>query len=61
MKKPEFFTVRLAVALVSYLVLALIATFALDGMLRTALWLLFIGLAVRTLIAARSECEADKD
>ncbi len=40
---------KLIVALCSYLVLALIATFTLDGVLRTAMWIFFIGLAAKTL------------
>ncbi len=55
MNKPEYFSVRLVVALVCYLILALIATFTLDGALRSVLWLLFLGLAVRTIIAAQEE------
>ncbi len=61
MKKPEYFSTRLVVALVCYFILALIATFTLDGMLRSALWLLFLGLAVRTLMAARNEDEERDD
>ena len=40
---------RLILALAAYLVLALVATFALDGLLRTALWIFFIALAGKTV------------
>jgi hypothetical protein len=40
---------KLIFALSAYLLLALIATFTLDGVLRTALWIFFIGLAAKTL------------
>lgn len=39
----------------AYAVLALIATIALDGMLRTALWFFFGLLAFRTVMAARND------
>ena len=41
---------RLAAALAGYLILALIATFILEGTLRIALWVFFAGLAVKTLL-----------
>jgi len=55
MEKPTFLTWRLAAALGAYAVLALIATIALDGMLRTALWFFFGLLAFRTVMAARND------
>jgi hypothetical protein len=58
MNRPKYLTKRLLAALGAYLALALVATFALDGMLRTVMWIFFAGLAVRTLIAAR---EQDQD
>ena len=51
--------VRLAIALVLYFVLALIATIALDGVVRTVMWLFFIGLAVKTIIAANDDRTMD--
>jgi hypothetical protein len=47
-------SVRLIAAESCYAVLALVATFTLDGVLRTALWLFFLWLAIKTLMAARS-------
>ncbi len=43
---------RLTIALIAYGLLALIAVFGLDGLLRTAVLLLLVGLAVRTIKAA---------
>jgi len=47
--------VRLVVAESCYALLALAATFTLDGVLRTALWLFFLFLAIKTLVAARDD------
>jgi hypothetical protein len=58
MERPKYLTKRLMVALGAYSILALVATIGLDGLLRTAIWIFFAGLAVRTLIAAR---EQDQD
>jgi hypothetical protein len=55
MERPKYLTNRLLVALGAYLVLGLVATVALDGMLRTVMWIFFAGLVVRTLIAARDQ------
>jgi len=44
---------RLWVALSAYAVLALIATFTHDGILRTALWIFFLWLAIKTLAASK--------
>jgi hypothetical protein len=46
---------KLILALAAYLVLALIATFTLDGVLRTALWIFFILLAAKTVAHANEE------
>jgi hypothetical protein len=46
---------KLILALAAYLLLALIATFMLDGVLRTALWIFFIGLAAKTLTHSRDD------
>lgn len=46
---------RLIVAELLYLVLAIAATFAFDGIFRTVMWLYFIGLALKTLHAARRD------
>jgi hypothetical protein len=46
---------KLVVALGLYLILALIATFTLDGALRAALWLFFIGLAAKTIVHSRDD------
>ncbi len=59
MSKSKASNVRLAVALILYLALALIATFALDGVIRTVLWLFFIGLGVKTIIAANDDRTMD--
>jgi hypothetical protein len=45
---------RLAAAMAAYAVLALLATFTLDGKLRLAVWILLGGLAVKTLIAYKA-------
>ena len=50
--------VRLIVAELLYLVLAIVATWAFDGIFRTVMWLYFIGLALKTLIAARRDEES---
>ena len=55
MDRPKFFTWKLAAALGAYVVLALVATFALEGILRTALWFFFGLLAFRTVMAARND------
>ena len=44
---------RLAAALAGYLILALIATFILEGALRIALWVFFAGLTVKTLLHSK--------
>ncbi len=44
--RPSF-----SAAMASYGVLALVATFALDGKMRIAVWIMLGGLAVKTLIA----------
>ncbi len=59
MQKDKARTVRLAIALVLYFVLALIATFALDGVLRTVMWLFFIYLALKTVSAANDDRTMD--
>jgi hypothetical protein len=46
---------KLILALSAYLILALIATFTLEGVLRTALWIFFIGLAAKTLVHSRDD------
>ena len=55
MENTRYWTWKLAAALGAYIVLALIATFALDGILRTVLWCFFGLLAFRTLVAAREQ------
>jgi hypothetical protein len=57
MEMPKYTSTRLAIALGAYLILFLIATFALEGALRTALWIFLVGLAVRTIIAARADAD----
>lgn len=42
---------KFIVAMVVYAILALIATFWIDGTLRIAVWILLGGLALKTLIA----------
>jgi len=59
MPKPKGSNLRLAVALALYLVLALVATFTLDGVLRTVMWLFFIGLALKTVSAANNDRTMD--
>ncbi len=59
MSKSKASNVRLAVALILYFALALIATFALDGVIRTVLWLFFIGLGVKTIISANDDRTMD--
>jgi hypothetical protein len=43
---------RLAIAMASYAVLALLGTVTLTGNMRTALWIFLGGLAAKTLMAA---------
>ncbi len=50
--------IRLVMALAAYLVLAVVATFALEGALRVALWIFFLGLAIRTIVVSK---ESDMD
>lgn len=50
---------KLAVALAAYLVLAVIATFAFEGVLRTVMWIFFAGLAVKTIVAANDDRTMD--
>ena len=50
---------KTAIALAAYLVLALIATFTLDGVLRTVMWIFFVGLAVKTIVAANDDRTMD--
>jgi hypothetical protein len=46
---------RLTAALTTYAILALLATFTLDGgMMRNAVWILMAGLAAKTYIAYRA-------
>jgi hypothetical protein len=45
---------KLPFALACYLVLALAATFTLDGLFRLAVWIFLAGLAVKTLIAYKA-------
>ena len=45
---------RLMWAMASYAVLALLAAFTLDGAMRTAVWILVGGLAVKTVIAYKA-------
>ena len=45
---------RLAAAMAAYAILALLATFTLDGKLRLAVWILLGGLALKTLIAYKA-------
>jgi len=59
MPKANAANIRLVVALVLYLILALVATFTLDGVLRTVMWLFFILLAVKTIIAAKNDRTMD--
>ncbi len=59
MAKSKAEKVRFAVALILYLILALIATFVLDGIVRTALWLFFIYLAIKTIVAYNDDRTMD--
>jgi hypothetical protein len=45
---------RFWVAMSTYAVLAALATFTLDGKLRTAVWVLMGGLALKTVIAYKA-------
>jgi len=45
---------RLLAAMSTYAILAVLATFTLDGKLRYAIWVLMAGLAVKTYIAYRA-------
>lgn len=47
-------TTRLILALSAYAVLALLATFTLDGVIRTAVWIFLLGLTAKTLIAYKA-------
>jgi hypothetical protein len=47
-------TIRLICALSAYVVLALLAAFTLDGVFRTAVWILLVGLTAKTLIAYKA-------
>ncbi len=42
-------------ALAAYGILALVATFTLDGVVRTALWIFFIGLAAKTVSHSKDD------
>lgn len=46
---------KLTLALAAYAILALIATFTLDGVVRTALWIFFIGLAAKTVAHSKDD------
>lgn len=47
--------IRLAAALTTYAILALLAAFTLDGgLIRNAVWVLMAGLAAKTYIAYRA-------
>jgi hypothetical protein len=46
---------KLGIALAAYLALAIIATFTLEGVLRTVMWIFFAGLAVKTISAANDD------
>ena len=46
---------KLVLALAAYGILALIATFTLDGVVRTALWIFFIGLAAKTVAHSKDD------
>jgi hypothetical protein len=47
-------THRLICALCAYGALALLAAFTLDGMFRTAVWILLLGLTAKTIIAYKA-------
>jgi hypothetical protein len=59
MEKPGRPSVKLAVALILYFVLAVVATIELDGVLRTIMWIFFAGLAIKTVIAANDDRTMD--
>jgi hypothetical protein len=59
METPRFLTRKLALALAAYLILALVATFLLDGMIRSALYFFYALLAWRTVMAAKSDSDED--
>lgn len=46
---------KLILALAAYVILALVATFMLDGVLRTAMWIFFIGLAAKTIAHSKDD------
>ena len=50
----DFMEKRFYRAMASYAVLALLATFTLDGRFRLAVWIFLAGLAVKTLIAYKT-------
>ncbi len=54
-EKPKGTNSRLAVAMASYAVLALVAIFALDGFLRSAVLFFFAILAVKTFIHSKDD------
>jgi hypothetical protein len=45
---------RLMWALGAYAVLAILATFTLDGIIRSAVWIFLLGLTAKTLIAHKA-------
>ena len=47
-------TTRLILALSAYVLLALLAAFTLDGLFRSAVWILLLGLTAKTLIAYKA-------
>ena len=47
-------TTRLIYALSAYAVLALLAAFTLDGLIRSAVWILLVGLTAKTVIAYKA-------
>jgi hypothetical protein len=59
MQLPPYFSRKLVLALGCYVALALIATFTLDGMFRTALYLFFALLAWRTIRAAKIDADEE--
>lgn len=59
MEKSRIRTIKLAVALLLYLVLAIVSTFVFDGVLRTVLWIFFAGLAIKTIIASQEDRTMD--
>jgi len=50
----DFMQKRFYRAMASYVVLALLATFTLDGRFRLAVWILMAGLALKTVIAYKT-------